>query len=53
MHRWSDEMLGEFSGAWDAVVAEEAAADPDFAKVWNSMQEFRANYAVWKELGYL
>ena len=53
VHRWSDDMLGEFSAAWDAVVAEEAAADPDFAKVWNSMQEFRANYAVWKELGYL
>ena len=53
VHRWSDEMLGEFSDAWDAVVAEEAAADPDFAKVWNSMQEFRANYAVWKELGSL
>ena len=53
VHRWSDEMLGHFAAAWDAVVAEEAAADPDFAKVWTSMQEFRANYAVWKELGYL
>jgi len=53
IHRWSDDMLGAFSAAWDEVVAEEAANNPDFARVWESMQEFRANYAPWKELGYL
>ena len=37
----------------EAAEAEEAAADPDFAKIWNSMQIFRARYAVWQELGYL
>ena len=52
-HRWSDEMMAAFSGAWDEVVVEEAAADPDFARVWESLQSFREKYAVWKDLGYL
>ncbi len=53
IHQWNDEMLGTFQAAWEEVVAEEAAANPDFQKVWDSMQEFRAEYAVWSELGYL
>ncbi|MCP4818933.1 MAG: TRAP transporter substrate-binding protein [Shimia sp.] len=53
IHQWDDEMLGTFKAAWEEVVAEEAAANPDFQKVWDSMQEFRAEYAVWSELGYL
>jgi TRAP-type mannitol/chloroaromatic compound transport system substrate-binding protein len=52
-HRWPDDMMAAFSGAWDEVVVEEAAADPDFAKVWESLSSFREKYAVWKNLGYL
>ena len=47
VHRWSDDMLGEFSAAWDAVVAEEAAADPDFAKV--AVPEYIREGLVWLE----
>ncbi len=46
-------MMSAFSGAWDQVVEEEAAADPDFARVWESLRSFREEYAVWKNLGYL
>lgn len=53
IHQWNDEMLGTFKAAWEEVVAEEAAANPDFKNVWDNMQEFRAEYAVWSELGYL
>jgi TRAP-type mannitol/chloroaromatic compound transport system substrate-binding protein len=53
IHRLPEAILGEVRGAWQAVVAEEAAADPDFARVWESMRTFRAKYAVWKALGYL
>ena len=52
-HRWSDEMMAAYSGAWDEVVVEEAAADPSFAEVWESLSTFREKYAVWKNLGYL
>ena len=32
---------------------EEAAADEDFGRVWRSLQDFRADYDVWRDLGYL
>ena len=53
LHRWSPEMLAAFSAAWDEVAAEEAAADENFARAWESLQTFRARYAVWRDLGYL
>ena len=52
-HRWSDDMMTAFSGAWDQVVEEEAAADPDFARVWESLRSFREKYDAWEALGYL
>lgn len=53
IHQWPDEMLDTFRGAWTEVVAEESAANPDFKNVWDKLQVFRAEYARWKELGYL
>lgn len=53
INQWDNEMLGTFKAAWEEVVAEEAAANPDFQAVWENMQAFRAEYAVWSELGYL
>ena len=52
-HRWSPEILGAFEAAWGEVVAEQVAADPDFAVGWESLKAFRAEYAPWKALGYL
>ena len=53
IHQWPPEILDTFQTAWGEVVVEESAANPDFKKVWDSLQEFRAEYAAWKELGYL
>ncbi len=53
IHEWSDEMLATFSGAWDEVAAERSAADADFARVWEHISAFRAEYARWGSLGYL
>ncbi len=53
LHRWSDEMLGAFSGAWDEVVAEKTAENEEFKKVWDHISAFRADYAKWASLGYL
>lgn len=53
IHQWPPEILDTFQNAWAEVVVEESAANPDFKKVWESLQEFRAEYAAWKELGYL
>ncbi len=53
MHRWPPEVLETLERAWDEVAAELSAEDKTFKKVWASLKEFRANYAIWRELGYL
>ncbi len=50
---WSDEMLGKFRSAWDEVVVEEIAANPDSKRVWDSFNKFHEGYKVWGERGYL
>lgn len=53
LHSWSEPILEAMKAAWDEVAAEMAADDEDFARVWASYSEFRANYAIWRDLGYL
>jgi TRAP-type mannitol/chloroaromatic compound transport system substrate-binding protein len=53
IHYWSPEILDALHTAWEEVVAEESAANADFARVWQSLSEFRARYARWRELGYM
>ena len=53
LHRWDDATLETFQTAWKEVVADEIAANPDFKRVWDELQAFRKNYAVWRDLGYL
>ncbi|MXU66623.1 TRAP transporter substrate-binding protein [Oceanomicrobium pacificus] len=53
IHQWDDSMLDTLRSAWEEVVAEEVAANPDFDKAWTSLSEFREQYTTWKELGYL
>ena len=50
---WSDEMLDAFRGKWDEVVAEESAKDPEFKRIYDNLQAFRADYAEWNKLGFL
>ncbi len=53
VHRWSDEILSELEGKWLEVVEELKQEDDDFGRVWASLSDFRENYRVWSELGYL
>lgn len=53
LHRWPDETIEVFRAAWEEVAVEEAANDPEFAKVFASLTEFREDYKVWGDLGYL
>ncbi len=53
LHRWSDEVLAELEAAWKEVVEEQSASDPDFARVWASLSEFRKSYKTWKDLGFV
>jgi TRAP-type mannitol/chloroaromatic compound transport system substrate-binding protein len=51
--RWSPEILKAYEKAWTEVVAEESGKNANFRKVWESYSKFRAQYAVWREHGYL
>ena len=53
VERWPVELLSELQAAWRRVVVVESEADPDFDKVWKSLQIFRRDYAIWRELGDL
>ncbi len=53
IRKWSPEMLDTFKKTWDEVAAEEAAADPFFAKVLDDMTAFRTDYALWKDNAFL
>ncbi|PLX34586.1 MAG: C4-dicarboxylate ABC transporter [Hyphomicrobiales bacterium] len=53
IHRWSPEILGALEKTWNEVAGELAASDASFKEAWDSLNKFRAEYKVWKELGYL
>ena len=53
LHRWDPEILDALRAAWDKVATELAAEDATFAKVYASYSSYRADYAIWKDLGYL
>jgi TRAP-type mannitol/chloroaromatic compound transport system substrate-binding protein len=48
----SSALLDALEDAVASLLAEEADADPDFARVLSHQNAFRANYARWRELAY-
>lgn len=50
---WSEDMLALFESTWNEVVADSMAADPGFKPIWDDLQAFRADYAIWNEWAYL
>lgn len=50
---WSPEIMATLEAKWLEVVQEESAKSENFKKVWASYSEFRKNYKVWADYGYL
>jgi len=54
---WTFESFGEYldtlRGKWEEVLAEEIAANPDVAALWDHWSKFHADYQVWGSRGYL
>lgn len=48
-----ESVLRELQEATTQVLEQQAAADEDFARVYESQQAFSATYQPWQELGYL
>lgn len=53
IHHWPDDVLETLETAWAEVAVEQAADNPDFKKVWDSLSSFREGYRTWNRLAYL
>jgi len=53
IHRWPQPILDQIHATWNEVAVDIAAKDASFKEAWDSLQEFRAEYKVWGDLGYL
>ncbi|WP_417461886.1 TRAP transporter substrate-binding protein [Kordiimonas sp.] len=53
IHTWTPEILDELRAAWGRVVAGLVEKDPEFARVWHSLEAFREKYKAWADRGYL
>jgi len=53
IHRWDQAFLDQMKSAWDRVVVKKSAEDALFKEVHDHYTKFRAEYAVWKDHGYL
>lgn len=52
-HIWPPEILEALRQAWRETAAELSEEDADFARGFESLQAFRADYQTWEERGYL
>tara|TARA_R110002167_G_scaffold156583_3_gene351312 strand:- start:2 stop:1057 length:1056 start_codon:yes stop_codon:yes gene_type:complete len=50
---WPPEVLDKLRGAWEEVLAEEIASNPDVKKLWDSYSKFHADYKIWGDVAYL
>jgi len=50
IEEWPHEIIEAMQTAWKQVVTEQAAEDEDFRRVWRSLQSFREDYSIWREL---
>ncbi len=53
VRRWPPEMTAALNAAWMEVLAEEVAGNRDFKRIWEELERFREDYAIWRELSYL
>lgn len=53
INRLDQSILDALETAWGEVAKEESAANADFQTAWDSLQNFRAQNAEWKNLRYL
>jgi TRAP-type mannitol/chloroaromatic compound transport system substrate-binding protein len=53
LKKWPPQFIAAFEKAWNEVIAEESAANPNFKRVYDSYARFRKDYSIWREHGYL
>ncbi len=53
IRRWPPEIIAAYEKAWNEVVKEESARNPNFKRVYDSYAKFRSDYSIWRDYGYL
>lgn len=53
IRQWSPEILQTYRETWNAVAADLAKESEKFNQAWTSLQDFRAAYKSWRDVGYL
>jgi TRAP-type mannitol/chloroaromatic compound transport system substrate-binding protein len=48
---WSPEIISALRAAWASEAAAKSKQNPDFARAWKSLQRFREEYGIWREIG--
>lgn len=50
VRRWPDSVLDALDASWKATRRDLSQQDPDFALAWKSLQRFRRDFAIWRDL---
>ncbi len=53
IREWSPEMLETFRETWHAVASDYSEESENFKMAWDSLQKFREDIQVWRDLGYI
>ena len=53
IRRWPPEIIAAMEAAWNEVVTEQSASNPNFARVFESYATFRRSYGIWRQNAYL
>ncbi|MCP4745809.1 MAG: TRAP transporter substrate-binding protein [Desulfobacteraceae bacterium] len=49
----TDEILAKLRVAWEQIAEEQSWKDEFFSTVWQDLQNFRSEYKIWKDYGFL
>ena len=53
VRRWPPRVMVEMEKAWNELIVEESAKNPNFKRVHDSYATFRESYQIWRYLSYL
>jgi len=53
VQRWPVELVNNLQEIWKKEAGRLSANDRDFRRLWQSIESFRKDYEIWRELGYL
>jgi TRAP-type mannitol/chloroaromatic compound transport system substrate-binding protein len=53
LKKWGPEFMAAYRKAWDEVVVEESAKNPNFKRINDSFTAFRKQYKAWGDYGFV